>query len=57
MKKLVYLAIAGNILYILWITYNAIDDGFAGTPVQIVSYIGIICLLALNMLLLVKRSK
>ena len=26
-----YLAIAGNVLFILWVTYNGIDEGFRGT--------------------------
>ena len=26
-----YLAIAGNVLFILWVTYNGIDEGFQGT--------------------------
>ena len=26
-----YLAIAGNVLFILWVTYNGIDEGFSGT--------------------------
>jgi len=48
MKYLAYLAITGNILFVLWITYNAIDEGFSGTAVQIASYVGIMLLLILN---------
>ena len=29
-----YLAIAGNVLFILWVTYNGIDEGFQGTLVE-----------------------
>ena len=25
-----YLAIAGNVLFILWVMYNGIDEGFRG---------------------------
>jgi hypothetical protein len=57
MKKLVYLAIAGNIIYILWITYNGLDEGFAGSPIQIASYIGIVLLLALDVILLARKDK
>ncbi|MDR3575784.1 MAG: hypothetical protein P4L50_18135 [Anaerolineaceae bacterium] len=56
-KKLVFnllkfAAILGNILFILWISYNAIDEGFRGTIYQVISGIGIILLLALNSVLL-----
>jgi len=51
-KSLKYLALAGNILFILWITYNGIDEGFRGTPYQIMSYIGLTGLLILNSVLL-----
>jgi hypothetical protein len=57
MKYLFKLAIIGNIAYILWITYNGIDDGFSGSAVQIVSYCGIILLLILNSILLVTKNK
>ena len=51
-----YLAVAGNVVYILWIVYNAIDDGFrtAGTrPLEAVVLSGLLVLLALNATLLV----
>lgn len=47
-----YAAIAGNILFILWILYNGIDEGFKGTVYGIVSYVGLILLLAINSILL-----
>jgi hypothetical protein len=49
-----YLAIAGNVLFILWVTYNGIDEGFSGTRVQIASYIGLMLLLALNTVLILR---
>ena len=30
-KLFKYLAIAGNVLFILWVSYNGIDEGFSGT--------------------------
>jgi len=57
MKYLAYLVIAGNIIYILWITFNGMDEGFSGSPVQIVSYIGIIALLILNAILLARFAR
>ena len=46
------IAIAGNVVFILWITYNGIDEGFKGTLPQIASYIGLTALLILNIVLL-----
>ena len=50
------IALIGNVLYILWITWNGIDEGFAGTIVQKVSYIGIIILLILNIALISRKK-
>ena len=51
-----YLAVAGNVLFILWITYNGIDEGFQGTLVQKTSYIALMLLLLLDTILILKRS-
>jgi hypothetical protein len=56
MKPLRYIALFGNAIYILWIVYNGIDDGFRNIgSVQAVSLIGLLCLLVLNIFLLRKR--
>ena len=47
-----YCAVAGNILFILWMLYNGIDEGFRATPYQIASYVGLTLLLLLNSVLL-----
>ena len=52
-----YLAIAGNVLFILWVTYNGIDEGFRGTLVQKMSYVGLMLLLALNTFLILRKGK
>jgi hypothetical protein len=52
-----YLAVAGNLLFILWITYNGIDEGFRGTIYQILSYIGLVGLLVLNTALILGKKK
>jgi len=52
-----FAAISGNVLFILWISYNAIDNGFKGTPAEIVSAIGLIGLLSLNSILLLKKTQ
>jgi len=49
-----WLAVAGNIVFILWITFNAIDEGFRGTPPQVVSWIALAALLVLDTLLILR---
>jgi hypothetical protein len=51
-KALTYAAIAGNAIFILWVTYNGINEGFRGTPAQVVSYITLMAVLALDIALL-----
>ncbi len=48
--------VAANILFILWILYNGMNEGWQGTPLEIVSYIGLILLLSLNSYLLLKKN-
>jgi hypothetical protein len=52
-----YAAIAGNVIYVLWILRNGIDEGFSGSIVQIVSYVGLLFLLMLNTVLLYRKEK
>ena len=53
-----YAAIAGNVLFVLWILFNAMDEGFQGTLPEKLSAIGLIGLLSVNcILLLMKPSK
>lgn len=47
-----FAAIAGNILFMLWITYNGINEGFKGTLPEKISYIGLMVLLGLNSVLI-----
>ena len=51
------IAIFGNMVYVLWILYNGINEGFRANLVSIVSYVGLICLLILNIYLLSKRQR
>ena len=52
-QPLRYLAITGNILFVLWILYNGIDEGFQVTALpQMLLYIGMMILLSLNAALL-----
>lgn len=52
-----YAAIAGNVVYILWIVRNGINEGFRGRPVEVVSLVGLLVLLTLNAVLLSRRDK
>ena len=51
-QLLKYVVITGNIIFILWLLYNGISEGFKGTLVQIFSYAGLIGLLTVNSILL-----
>ncbi len=44
-------AIAGNIIFVLWILNNGINEGFQGTAPQVFSYIVLILLLSADTLL------
>jgi len=47
------LAIAGNILFVLWILYNGINEYFQGTTIEKISYVTLMGLLAVNAFLLI----
>jgi len=50
-------AITGNILFVLWILYNGISEGFQGTTIEKVSYLALMGLLAVNAFLLIRNRK
>jgi hypothetical protein len=56
-----YAVVTGNILFIIWVTHNAMEAHFAGTIYEILSYIVLTVLLLLNSFLLLanpsKKSK
>jgi hypothetical protein len=52
-----YAAVAGNVLFVLWMLSNGINEGFKGTIYQIVSYIGLTLLLTRNTVLLLQIDK
>lgn len=53
-----YAAICGNVVFILWILFNGINEGFKATLVEKFRYLGMILLLAINsILLIVSRTK
>ncbi len=49
------LAVAGNGLFILWMLYNGIDEGFRASAYQLASYLGLTLLLLFNSVLLFVR--
>ena len=53
-RWLVWIAVGGDGIFIAWLVYNAIDDGFRGTGPQIASGVGLVALLALNVYLLLR---
>ncbi len=55
MKYLKVIAILGNIAFILWITFNGIDEGFKGTIYQKISYVSLITVLFFNIYLLTRK--
>jgi hypothetical protein len=50
-----YAAITGNIVFILWVSFNAIDDGFSGTLPEKLSYVVLMGLLVTNCFLLITK--
>jgi len=50
-------AIAGNVIFILWILFNGINEGFKGTRVEKVSSITLMGLLAVNAFLLIRNRR
>jgi hypothetical protein len=57
MKPLKYIILFGNLLFILWMFYNGMDEGWKGaTGPEIVSYIGLTALLILNSVLIMRKK-
>ena len=55
-KLLGYIAIIGNVLFILWISFNGMDEGFKASLIQKISYLGILVLLILNSILIGRKN-
>ena len=56
-KLLSLAAIAGNILFMLWITLNGLKEHFQGTIYEKLSYVGLMGLLSLNTILIIRCKK
>lgn len=58
MKSFTYIIVLGNTLFILWMLYNGIDEGFTGsTGPEVVSYICLTMLLIVNSVLILRKNK
>lgn len=57
LEMLSLIAIIGNILFVLWILYNGINEGFQGTTIEKFSYITLMGLLAVNAFLLIRNRR
>ncbi len=51
-----YAAIGANVIFNLWILFNAMDEGFKATLIEKASALAIITLLSLNTYLLVTKE-
>jgi hypothetical protein len=52
-----WLAVAGSVVFIAWILYNGIDEGFAGTLPEKVSMVTLIALLVFDAWLIATRRR
>jgi len=50
-------AIAGNVLFILWVSFNAIKEHFSGTVYEKISYVALMALLITNCVLIIRSFK
>jgi len=50
-------AIAGNVLFILWVSFNALKEHFSGTLYEKISYVALMALLITNCFLLIRSFK
>lgn len=56
-RSISILAIIGNLLFIVWIMYNGINEGFEGATIEKTSYTLLMLLLAVNSILLIRYGK
>ena len=56
-KMLLFSAIAGNMLFVLWILINGINESFEGTKIEVFSYFTLMMLLIVNAFLLIRKKK
>jgi hypothetical protein len=49
-----YVAISGNVVFVAWVLFNAVDSGFSGSRVEVASSLALLALLGLNTTLLLR---
>lgn len=52
-----YAAISGNLVFLFWILFNGINEGFKASIAEKFYYIGLMVILSLNSFCLLARSK
>ena len=50
-----FAAISGNVLFVLWVTFNGWQQGFSGSIYQKLSWVGLITLLSINSFLILRK--
>ena len=50
-----FAAISGNVLFVLWVTFNGWQEGFSGSIYQKLSWVGLITLLSINSFLILRK--
>ncbi len=54
---LLFGAVAGNIFFMLWMTYNGIHERFQGTVFEKISYFLLMLLLSINSYFVIRKNK
>ena len=57
LKLLSFATVAGDILFVLWVLYNGINEGFKGTTIEKLSYITLSVLLLVNAFLIIRNYR
>jgi hypothetical protein len=50
-------SLVGNILFMLWISYNGLKEHFKGTVYEKLSYFGLMILLIINSFLILRKNQ
>jgi len=50
-----FAAISGNILFVLWVTFNGWQQGFSGSIYQKLSWVGLTLLLSIDSFLILRK--
>ncbi|HAW51074.1 MAG TPA: hypothetical protein DCX54_01915 [Flavobacteriales bacterium] len=56
LKYVAPVVVAGNVVFVLWILYNGINEGFAGTNIEKISYVTLMMLLLANAIIIYRKQ-